>query len=515
MLKKKLLSLIMALSMLTAGVVFAEEDSEADAPEGAYVILNGAEEVYYEDICAWGMLKYTDIASLAGYTTTYDADTRTITSVNGDDKVVISLDTYNPSHVILCGKETPFYARTQIINGRLYVDEWYYTSILDVKTTSVYDDETDTTKVYVNSLEPLRERVREKTANLQKYLSIAGPEKFPHVTASGKIDTLFEAPNFGTTSKGSCNIDTEMKYSGDKMYVKINGNTDGIYNALNIALQSLSKYASNLEDRITAKLDLKQPLDFELYCDEKSVYCKSTLLNGLLLSGIADYTNTDKFKEDLSKNTKDKFIRYDADDYLLPYDLDEIITNPIEILAESFAEAATNLYLEYDEIISFIDASCALYDENHMKITEKPNGDADIIYTMTADDIANIIKSYMADSAADPSNESFLKMLDSLKLNCIQTIQIADGKMTSKSDIDVSVVIPGMWGIDIGTLTAKLTSEGVSTSLSEEIKEPDAMDSVNYDSLLDASQEDSQAWYNAHPDDVYYDAEYPDYYEDI
>lgn len=500
--KKKFLALLLATASIFTSNIFAEEIDEVKA-KSCSVFFNGQDMGEIEDFFhPYHGLKYTEIASILGYETTYDDDTRTITSVKDDEKLVIPIDSDSELSILkTSGDETTeiAYVYSSIYNDRFYIYEWNYERLFDVKVNLSYDDANDKEEYHIIETAPLKKYMLEKTVNFEKYIDIVGVSSFPNQSSEGMLECVFDSPNFGTKIEGSCSISSNQSYNNGKLSMSIDANTAGIINVITAALQG----AAGMELQ-NMKFDLTKPIDFNMYSDETGTYLKSDMLHGLLLSGILGYNNTPEFKKNVFDSTLGKYIRYDSE--LVPEEMAEninAITNTYEVLIDLLVEMALNAGIaEYDRVIAYIDSIIDLVDEEHLIINEKADGSTNVTYKVTENDIVKIVNAVIDDTYLNiVEREQINKFLNGMNVECLSVCNITkSGKMTTKSNIEFVMEIPNNWNLDIGTLTFKLKSTGTADSDAVELTPPDDGEFVNYTDIEEESILDSEKYY----EEIYY-----------
>lgn len=498
--KNKFLSMLLAAMLLTANTAFAtpyedyelyDEEVEVyyEEAEDCQVFFNGKDLGVIEEFECDYDLKYTEVAKLAGYETTYDSETRTAISVKGDTKIVVPLDSYVATKTVN-GETTEITCWQEVYNDRLYISNWSYNSLFDnINLDYEYLDNGE--RIYhICEIEPLKQRFISKTDNLKRYLDLVGVDNFANQKSEGKLECTFESPIFGTKIEGSCNVSAESSYKDGKMKMNIDADTDGIVNFLKASLQSMSRM--QFED---LKIDLTKPLDFDLYSDESGTYVKSDMLHGLLLSGVIDYSNTDEFKNNVFDSTYGKYIKYDGQ--FVPEEVTENINSVVniyDVIATMLVDGVLSCGNgEYNNIVNCIDAFAELFDEKHLKITKKTNGDTDIKYNLTEADIVKLVKAATGDYYDTMLEDDFGKVLNKISFEAESISRITKaGQMTTQEKVNFSMPIPNSWGIDAGTITVKLESKGSGNNSDTKFNPPADKDVTLYSELEEQSMEDTK-----------------------
>lgn len=505
--KKKLTALLLIAAAITANVAFADYEAEYEVPyEEAYedVEVNPA-QVYFNGqdmgvidgfISLYSELKYIDVAQILGYETTYDDTTRTVISVKEDTKIVIPIDNWSEqtaTKTVADEVEELPYIMSDIYDDRLYINSYIYVQIFDearINLSYTYTEEGNRI-CHIYEIEPLKKRLTDKSDNLKKYIELVSVANFPNQKSEGTIECVFDAPNFGTKIEGSCDLVAEEYYQDGKLSLSLNADTTGIMNVISVALQGA---AGAFLDKID--VDLKKPLDFELYSDTEGTYVKSDLLHNLFLTGIIDYYNTDEFKNKVIEDTAGKYIKYDAE--LVPEELSENIealSDSYEMLINMLVELAINTGNDsYESVIECIDSYAALFDEKHLVIKEKSAGDFSVTYKVSKNDIMRVVMAVAGDEYSEMlEDKQFKHFMENMQFEGTTVCNItSNGKLTTKGDLKFSMGIPNMWGIDIGTFTIKVTSSGSANSLEKELKAPNAEDVAEYSKLEEESISDSE-----------------------
>lgn len=488
--KKKITSLAICLSLILPGAAFAQEEitecwEETEEPKIApaaevqkEVTFGGKKIDIPEDFFLTSdRVKFAEAARLAGYSVEYDADTNTVASKKDKRTVKIKLsgDFLLEASESSEGKEEKnFFVYGMVQNGKLYVgtnelDELFGLHCID---KNVYDDNGELTlkKLDIYEIEPLKKKVTEKIATIKKLANIGEERGINSVKTDCEIDMSFVSENYGIRLNGKSKIGIEQSNFEGKSYYKISADFTGIHKMF-IALLAMNGYgaahgpSAENEDFNIVKAIFEDPIEAEIYVSGGDLYVKSGVLAKLDI---------------LPAEAKDAFILYKgaalADGMTENSGAFKIADEQYDEIAQWLSVMALDIFENYDGAEKFIDAMLKLYDENHIKVTEK-GGSAMVEIKIGQEDIGAVFD--MIFSAAEEQNEEITKSaawkgLKSLKMSAEGKDEYKNGTYKGSSITTVLMDIPSaVFDEPVGTFKTECKVTSTGEKKNENIKLPE------------------------------------------
>lgn len=495
--KKKITSLAICLSLILPGAAFAQEEitecwEETKEPKIApaaevqkEVTFGGKKIDIPEDFfseadeifLAGAQVKFAEAARLAGYSVEYDADTNTVISKKDKRTVKIKLSDDFLLEATVSGEgkaEKDFFVFGMVQKGKLYVstnelDELFGLHCID---KNVYDDNGELTlkKLDIYEIEPLKKKVTEKIATIKKLANIGEERGINSVKTDCEIDMSFVSENYGIRLNGKSKIGIEQSNFEGKSYYKISADFTGIHKMF-IALLAMNGYgathgpSAENEDFNIVKAIFEDPIEAEIYVSGGDLYVKSGVLAKL---------------EILPAEAKDAFILYKgealADGMTGNSGAFKIADEQYDEIAQWLSVMALDIFENYDGAEKFIDAMLKLYDENHIKVTER-GGSATVEIKIGQEDIGAVFD--MIFSAAEEQNEEITKSaawkgLKSLKMSAEGKDEYKNGTYKGSSITTVLMDIPSaVFDEPVGTFKTECKVTSTGEKKNENIKLPE------------------------------------------
>lgn len=495
--KKKITSLAICLSLILPGAAFAQEEitecwEETEEPKIApaaevqkEVTFGGKKIDIPEDFfseadeifLAGAQVKFAEAARLAGYSVEYDADTNTVVSKKDKRivKIKLSGDFLLKASVSGEGKEEKnFLVYGMVQNGKLYVSAHELDKLLMINCidNSVYDEEGNLTliKLDIYEIEPLKKKVIEKIATIKKLANIGEEGGINSVKTDCEIDMSFVSENYGIRLNGNSKIGIEQSNFEGKSYYKISADFTGIHKMF-IALLAMNGYgaahgpSAENEDFNIVKAIFEDPIEAEIYVSGGDLYVKSGVLAKLDI---------------LPAEAKDAFILYKgaalADGMPGNSGAFKITDEQYDEIAQWLSVMALDIFENYDGAEKFIDAMLKLYDENHIKVTEK-GGSATVEIKIGQEDIGAVFDIIF--SAAEAQNEEITKSaawkgLKSLKMSAEGKDEYKNGTYKGSSTVTALMDIPSaVFDEPVGTFKTECKVTSTGEKKNENIKLPE------------------------------------------
>ena len=457
---KKLLSLVIALLFAVSGTLctFAEEV----IPEYAYEDSEVYEEAnYYEPVLEevslyfngeklenppcedYGYVQYTAVAKALGYETTFDGETRTITS--GKDATVISfqIDSFEASVMEYDSEEILELYNTPIIfDGKTYI---YYRDIsvlFDYFVTQSYDEDYNM-RVDIIDTEIFRQPLIEAFKLTEEYASKLPEGEFA-LTSNVDFDIVLQSKYLGLTVEGGSDMSLTLKRGTDSYYAKLTMKNEGIFNIYNLILGLVPHYAT---EETYKNVDFNAPVEIELMADTTGVYLKSDVIMPVIVTSHMEYA----FEPEEIAKAKGKWINVwesDATGEIAKF-LDMVTSNSPVAMADTVIQSLENTATygaNYDTIKNMIDSVSEFVGSQNYKISER-NGKKTVTLTVDEEAYRKYFKSLLG---SELNNMDWL--WDAFKISGSgKTVSGKNGMESGESKVSMGIPkFPNKFGFDFG-----------------------------------------------------------------
>ncbi len=466
--------------------------------------VNGEEIVLKSFYSYYGpYIQYAPVMRALGYEVTYNGESHSVVSDNGETRVEIFLEQdengFTKIWVTKNGEQREYYNLRYAceMDGIAYVgrgygiwdsnSDWY--NIWD-RAYNVWVRFTDYT--YFIDTAALKADVVSKLSHLKEIPAYALLNPDYTSRADGTISFDLNSDLFGINIAGESEITTSVTKKGDAVMLDYQMDNGGIMNVYSLLCGPFTLGLDYYKD----KIDLEQPVSAQVIFDGTDVYGKGDFfVETFALQNLGSYYNypeDNDFREIAAERIDGKWIKAWLTDMQK-----QLIVQPIlesmqgeqldtEKLADIIVNETLNYYNYYyypgnlyEKIIARIDATVDLLGPETIQYKEA-NGEKVITYHLTTDTLRAYLKACM--SAYETG-----AIYDEMELDITeQTTIAADNTATSTIDGTFRINnIPNDYNIPFGSLEIQIDMSGTNIPQASAVSAP--ADYVDFEQLYNES----------------------------
>lgn len=294
-----------AFLAVTLLLVFAPQSLADDsyATATGVVYFNGEQ---MEATARYGMVQYVPIAKMAGYETSYDEKTHSVTSRKGDDEIYLSLYTGEIKQT-KGGIELPrnWALSASEVEGSTYISQMAIEVLFGYITIPACGGN----DIDIFDIDELRKQFIKSVPNVVAYSkAVMAPENFSSRASYG-LDFRADSTTFGIHLSGNSSGKLALDKQDSVMSMDIDIDSEGIYNF--IALFRMLGQQWSVGDDVYKgwNVSIDDPFKGQAYYDGEELYLKSeTLAPGMVYSYLPTHARQE-YKAQLADKARDSWIK--------------------------------------------------------------------------------------------------------------------------------------------------------------------------------------------------------------
>ena len=476
----------------------------------------GAEEVFDTDINVNGewftvknfysnhgpYIQYAPIMRALGYEVTYNGESHSVVSENGETRVEIFLEQdengYTKIWVTKNGEQREYYNLRYAceVDGIAYVGRGYGEWVSNGDRYDIWDRAYNVW-ISANSTcfidkTALKTDVTSKLSHLKDIpaYSLLNPNYTGRTDGTVSFD--LNSDLFGISIKGESGIETSVTKNGDAMMLDYQMDNGGIMNLYSLFSGPFTLGLDYYKD----KIDVEQPVSAQVIFDGTDLYGKGDFFVETLalqnLGSSYNYREDNDFREIAAERIDGKWVKAWLTDMQKQLIIQPILESmqgkqlDTEKLADSIVNEALNRYTYYygtenvyDRITRQINATAELVGPDTLTYTEE-NGEKVITYHLTTD----AFRAYQKACLPEYDNGA---IYDEMELDLTaQTTIAADNTATSTLDGMFRINnIPNDYNIPFGSLEVQFNMSGKTIPQASAVGAP--ADYVDFEQLYNES----------------------------
>lgn len=496
------LACVLGISLMP-GSVLAGGGFGAGEVFDTYVNINGEgialKNFYsYEGI----YIQYAPIMRALGYEVTYNGESHSVVSENGETRVEIFLEQdengYTKIWVTKNGEQREYYNYKYAceMDGIAYVGcvygEWTFNSDwynLWERAYNIWVCFTD--YIYFIDRAALRADVESKLSHLKDIPSYTALVQNYTDRESGNVSFNLNSDLFGINIKGESGVEASMTKNGDAMMLDFEMDNGGLMNLYSLFSGPFTLGLDYYKD----KTDVEQPVSAQVIFDGTNLFGKGDFfVETLVLQNLGssyNYPDGNDFREIAAERIDGQWVRAWLTDMqkqlMIQPVLESIQSEQFDTgeIADLIVDEVLSYYDYYytgnlyEKIIARIDATAELVGPDTLTYTEE-NGEKVITYHLTTDAFRAYQKACMSEYETGA-------IYDEMELDLTaQTTIAADNTATSTLDGMFRINnIPNDYNIPFGSLEIQFNMSGKTIPQASAVSAP--ADYVDFEQLYNES----------------------------
>ena len=483
MLKKFLCFVLCIMLTVTSHGVFAVDLGSASKIPAVYFNdeLVAEAGAYFNFIDRY--IQYVPIAQIAGYTTTYDDATRTVTSVKNGTTISFVLD----SDIITKtenGMVQEIKQQTTTWDGRAYLNDYAIDALFGYGVILP-----DYRKgIYLYDKDLLAQEFTDSAGNLKNAMeAIHFPSAFSvHANATLNFDSDFSL--FGIKIDGSSTLTADFQRQGDAFAGQFVLDCDGLMNLFQLEMYpAIGRSIAELNDEV----DLENPVVFRFYTKDDYFYLENGPLAQTILKYTLPFYVSDEFLPELFSSLEGKWIRFEMTSQQKK-DVQQFLSglNDPTTYSETYVPVMIQSMLDdyrfQGKIKNSLDSILNVTSQEHLAVSQS-EGITSINWTLPEESLNSWLY------GSNFSEEFKDVLLSDFDLNITQNSDLsANAAVKLQTEI---TQIPNSFHLTFGKTRLGLTAGAVMTPGPQTLNVPEESSYIDYSALyLEAQKYQSLPW---------------------
>lgn len=441
-------------------------------------------------------VQYTPIAKAIGYTTSFNAETSTVTSVKDGRKVSFVINPYHTQATITDGGlVSEVYSENLVRNGSTYVQYWDIVQFFGVQMAGNYYG---SSRLEWYDKATLVDYFKSKVNGLDKYTeSFKLPQEYSLVyDMSSDLDATSKLFGINVTGKNDTHIKVDRK--GDVVTVDGTSANQGLFNFWNLMwAMDGNKNLPYYKD----KFDFTKPVEFKAYYSKDELYAKSDVFVPVFVMNALPWDIRSEKLNEVAERIDNKWVKAwisDQDIERISSLISSFESGNRDAIWEMIVEQTISNYgyyntpaIEgsiYNHALQRLDNIANIF--TNAITVENSNGQITLTFKMNSETLKQLIiqMSGNSDSAEYINNINYA--FDMIEFNVEQKmVKYSDNTMKmSGSLVGKLKNIPNSFNLDCGSVTINTSFVGELSTKANLLEKP--VDFVDYKQIAGDLQDE-------------------------